>query len=97
MYGEKADMLVEFVTGGMQISQTDVFDAQIRPEEIEGKPNQWHLCAQTAPAKQHEIITLVIPEKHGEKKPVTVTNREGKFNFCYINDFQLKQKGRKEQ
>lgn len=95
MHGEKADMRVEFLTGGMHISQTDAFDAQIRPEETEGKPNQWHLCAQTAPAKQHEIVTLVIPEKRGEAKPVTVTKQDGKFKCCYKNEFQLEGKGKK--
>lgn len=90
MQGETANMRVEFITGGMTLSQTDAFDKAIRPEELKGKAAQWHLCAQTVPAKQHHIVTLVVPEKHGEEKQIQMSHENGILRFLYKNEFQVK-------
>ncbi len=90
MQGNAANMRVEFITGGMTLSQMDTFDKAIRPQELEGKAAQWHLCAQTLPATRHRIVTLVVPEKHGEEKKILVSQENGTIRFLYKNEFQVK-------
>lgn len=90
MQGKAADMRVEFITGGMTLSQTDSFGENIRCKELAGKAPQWHLCAQTRPAKQHSIVTLIVPEKHGEEKKIQTSLENGEVRFTYNKQFLLK-------
>lgn len=90
MQGKAADMRVEFITGGMTLSQIDSFGENIRCKELAGKAPQWHLCAQTRPAKQHSIVTLIVPEKHGEEKKIQTSLENGAVRFTYNKQFLLK-------
>ncbi|MDO5416094.1 MAG: DUF4962 domain-containing protein [Lachnospiraceae bacterium] len=71
---EKAELEGRFVyvSSGMEgITQTDVFEG-VNQEEIQGLDRQWHLTMRTGKAGRQVIITLLVPSKKGQEKPVFV-------------------------
>lgn len=56
-------------SGIADISQTDTFEG-VDLAEIEGEAPQWHLRLKTGKARKHQLVTLLVPVKHGEPCPV---------------------------
>ncbi|HEX7057940.1 MAG TPA: DUF4962 domain-containing protein [Bacilli bacterium] len=71
--GEKADLYGKFVycsSGKLSLSQHDEF-VGVDPAEIEGLPKQWHLIASTNKAVKHQLVTLLVPARKGERHSVS--------------------------
>lgn len=98
--GEKAELEGRFVycSGGIEdISQTDKFEG-VDQWEIEGLPRQHHLDMKTKAAKNHVIVTLLVPSKAGERKVVTpIKDDQGHDVYVYFsydgNTFSLRTDG----
>ncbi len=71
--GEKANMMGRFVyssSGDVILSQHDQF-VDVDPQEIEGLSNHWHLHATSNMARNHRLVTLLVPMKKDENKYVS--------------------------
>lgn len=47
--------------GALLFSQTDAFDPPVDPAWRAKMPNEWHMSAETAPARQQEFLALLYP------------------------------------
>jgi len=84
---EKARLEGIFLTGGMDLSQTDRFDG-VDEAETADLATQWHLTATTREAsKTHRIITLLAALRAGEPSPVQRLD-EARF-LCHGKEYQL--------
>ena len=52
--------------GALVFSQTDAFDPPVDPAWRARMPNEWHVTAETAPALQQEILSLLYPWRAGD-------------------------------
>jgi hypothetical protein len=71
--GEKADLEGRFIyssSGDLSLDQNNDYK-DVDPAEVEGLPREWHLQATTKKAKGHRIVTLLTPNRKGEKKYVS--------------------------
>jgi len=86
--GEKAKLSGKFVycsSGVKAVTKTDEFEG-VNPEEIKGLDKEWHLSMITETAKNHVLVTLLIPSKAEEKKIVTaIKDDQGHDVYFYFN------------
>ena len=71
--GDKADLEGRFIyssSGDLDLDQNNEYK-DVDPSEVEGLPREWHLQATTKKAKGHRIVTLLTPNRKGEKKYVS--------------------------
>lgn len=100
--GERAELEGRFVycsSGIESLLQTDEFEG-VDEKEIKGLPRQHHLDMRTKPAKNHVIVTLLVPSKSGERKVVTpIKDDQGHDVYVYFscegNTFSLRTDGDK--
>lgn len=100
--GEKAGLSGKFVycSSGIEgIAQGDGFEG-VDPREVEGLEKHWHLDMRTGKAKNHIIVTLLVPWKQQEKVVVNaIKDDQGHDVYFYFshdgNTFSLKADGNK--
>lgn len=71
--GKLADMTGQFLycsAGPLHLSQTDEYTG-VDPKEIDGLEREWHLTACTKKAKQHRIVSLLVPFPKGQEKQIS--------------------------
>jgi hypothetical protein len=61
--GKQAGLYGQFVfsSAGKPVLQQQQGFPDVDPAEIEGLPRQWHLAAETPAARQHNLVTLLVP------------------------------------
>jgi hypothetical protein len=70
MTGDKAELYVEWTyssgTDPLMVSQQNEF-LEVEPKEWEGLDAQWHLSAKSGTAKEHRLVSLVVPSLLGKR------------------------------
>ena len=83
----KAELEGQFVyvsSGIKAMGQENRFE-EVNEEETVGNEPQWHMTMKTGRAKNHRIITLLVPSGMQEKEmvEVAVNSEHGKQSFCF--------------
>lgn len=90
VYGEKADLKgsVVYCSSGVEsLTQTDQFEG-VNPEELKGLKNQWHLTMQSGKAKEHVVVSVLLPVKKGQNEVVQVIKDDQGMDIFYYFNFE---------
>jgi len=77
--GNAACRVAMLAPKGLKVSQTSKFDP---PPRARIKLTEWHVTAETKPAKEAAFVTLLWPHRKGESPPTNATLRNIKAGYA---------------